>query len=294
MTRIEKLNLIKALGFISPWIIGFAALAVYPILSSLYWSFCDYDVLNKPVYIGVANYTDMVQDSVFWTSLWNTLVYAVFSIPLGLVLSLAIAVLLNQKVRGRSFLRTMFFLPSMVPLVAVSMIWLWMFNGEYSLINHALSYIGIEGPNWLGNPKWTKPSLILMSIWQTGGTMVIYLAALQDVPKYLYESADLDGAGAVRKLWNITIPLISPVIYFNMIMGIIGALQVFAQPYIMFGGGGPNRSALFYAVYLFENAFRDFRLGYACAMAWVLFIIIVSLTWIATRATRKHIYYAGE
>lgn len=293
MTASERREILKGVGFISPWGVGFALLTLYPVGATVYWSLCDYDVLNKPVFVGGLNYADMVTDAVFWQSLWNTLFFAAFSLPLGLVLALAIAILLNQKAKGRSVFRTLFFLPSMVPMVAVAMIWLWVFNGQFGLLNYALSLVGVTGPNWLGDPFWTKPSLIVMSVWQCGGTMVIYLAALQDVPKHLYESADIDGAGPVGKLWHITIPLISPVIYFNLVMGIIGSLQVFALPYIMFDGGGPDRSALFYAVYLFENAFRDFRLGYACAMAWVLFVVIVGLTWLATRATRKHIYYGG-
>ena len=157
-----------------------------------------------------------------------------------------------------------------------------------------LAAIGIEGPQWLSDENWTKPSIVLMSLWGVGNTVVIYLAALQDVPRSLYESAELDGAGAWTKLRSITIPLISPVIYFNLIMGIIGSLQVFAQPFVMLGGGGPNRSALFYAVYLYQNAFEYRQMGYACSMAWVLFILILILTWAATRTTRRHIYYAGE
>jgi len=294
LTRAERLNLGKGLAFISPWLLGFVLLTVYPVGASLYWSFCDYDVLNEPVWVGTLNYSQMFTDSVFWQSLWNTLVYAALSLPLGLGLSLAVAVLLNQQVRGMSLFRTLFFLPAMVPMVAVAMIWLWVLNGEYSLLNYALRQVGIEGPNWLTDPRWVKPALVMMAVWQTGGTMVIFLASLQDVPRPLYESADLDGANPLQKFWHVTVPLISPVIYFNLVMGIIGSLQVFAQPFILFGGeGGPNRAALLYTVYLFQNAFRDFRLGYASAMAWVLFVIIVVLTWIATRATRRHIYYAG-
>jgi len=294
MTRAERWSLCKGLMFISPWLVGFAMLTVYPVAATIYWSFCDYDVLNEPVWVGTLNYTEMAHDSVFWRSLWNTLVFAALSLPLGLALALAVAVLLNQKVMARSVFRTLFFLPAMVPLVAVAMVWLWVFNGEYSLLNSALAAVGITGPNWLGDPAWTKPALVMMAVWQCGGTMVIFLASLQDVPRHLYESAELDGASAWQRFLYVTIPMISPVIYFNLVMGIIGSLQVFAQPFIMFGGeGGPNRSALFYTVYLFQNAFRDFRLGYASAMAWVLFLLILLLTWVATLATRRHIYYAG-
>jgi multiple sugar transport system permease protein len=236
----------------------------------------------------------MATDNVFWISLRNTLYFAAVSIPLCIVVALLIAVLLNNKVQARPAFRTFFFLPSLVPAVAIAMIWLWILNGSFGLLNHVLSVIGIKGPNWLNDPSWTMPAIVLTSVWGVGGSVVTYLAALQDVPRDLYESAEIDGATPWHKLWHITLPMISPVIYFNMVMGIIGALQVFGGPYIMFGGnGGPNRSALFYAVYLYENAFTYNQMGYACAMAWVLFLIILFLTWLATQTTRKHIFYAG-
>jgi len=294
MTRGERRDLLIGLAFISPWILGFLVLTLYPVLASLYYSFCDYDVLSSPIWIGALNYRDMLGDAVFWKSLFNTLRFAAFALPLGLIISLLVAVLLNQSVQGRTVFRTIYFLPSLVPVVASVMIWLWIFNGSFGLLNFALEKIGVKGPQWLTDEHWTMPSLVLMSIWGIGNTVVIYLAALQDVPRHLYESADIDGASAWTKLRHITIPMISPVIYFNLIMGIIGSLQVFCQPYIMMPNGGPNRSALFYAVYLYDNAFTYLRMGYACAMAWVMFLIILLLTWLATRSTRKHIYYAGE
>jgi len=294
MTRREWRNLGIGLAFISPWIIGFLAFTLYPALASIYYSFCDYDVFSRPVWVGLLNYRDMFTDKVFWKSLYNTFYYTIFSLPLCLVVSLLIAVMLNQQIKARPIFRTVYFLPSLVPMVASAMIWLWILNGKYGILNYLLGLLGIQGPDWLADEKWTKPSLILMSVWGVGGSMVIYLAALQDVPRELYESAVIDGASAWQKFFHITIPMISPVIYFNLIMGIIGALQVFAQPYIMFGGGGPNRSALFYAVYLYQNAFDYYEMGFASAMAWVLFIIIFFLTWVATKTTRRHIYYAGE
>jgi len=295
MTRGERRSLWVGLLFVSPWIVGFVAFTLYPVIASMAYSFCDYDVLSKPVWIGTLNYREMLTDSVFWQSLRNTLYFAAFSIPLGLVMSLSVAVLLNQSVRGRSAFRAIFFLPSLIPVVASSMIWLWILNGNFGLLNHALKSIGIaHPPQWLADPAWTKPSLILMSLWGVGHAMVIYLAALQDVPRSLYESADLDGAGAWSRFLHVTLPMISPVIYFNLIMGIIGSLQVFSQAFIMLGGGGPQRSALFYTVYLYLNAFEYRQMGYACAMAWVLFIIILFLTWVATRSTRKLVYYAAE
>lgn len=295
MTRGEKHNLKMGLIFVSPWIAGFLIFTVYIVSASLFYSFCDYDVLSKPVFVGTMNYTDLIHDSVFWKSLYNTLVYAAFALPLGMFVSIFIAILLNMPIKGRPILRTIYFLPSLITLVATSMIWLWIFNGKLGLLNHALKLIGIPGPEWLTNEYYTKPAIVLTTIWGIGNSMVIYLAALQDVPTHLYESAEIDGAGFFKKVWHITLPSISPVIYFNLIMGIIGSLQVFAQPYIMFGGGqgGPNRSALFYSVYLYENAFTYNQMGYACAMAWILFLIILGLTWFATKATRRHIHY-GE
>ena len=294
VTKKEKSHLLLGLAFISPWILGFILVALYPILSSLYWSFCDYDILSKPVWVGTLNYLDMIADDVFWKSLWNTLYFTAFSLPMSLIFSLLIAVLLNNALALRPVFRTIYFLPSMVPLVGVAMVWLWIFNGRYGLLNYGLSFLGIEGPNWLADEYWTKPAIILTVLWQMGGSIVICLAALQDVPRVLYESANIDGASSAHKLWHITIPMISPVLYFNLIMGIINALQVFVQPYIMMGGGGPNRSALFYAVYLYENAFKYNQMGYACAMAWVMLVLVLGLSWLATASTRKHIYYAGE
>jgi len=294
MTRGEKRDMAIGLAFISPWIVGFLVFTLYPVVAATYFSFCDYDVLTKPVWIGALNYKDMFSDDLFWKALYNTLVYAAFSLPLGLMLSLFVAVLLNNSVKGRSIFRTIYFLPSIVPLIGSVMLWLWIFNGKNGLLNTALGHLGIDGPNWLSDPLWTKPSLIIMSLWGIGNAVVIYLAALQDVPKHLYESADIDGASWWCKMIRITFPMISPVIYFNMIMGIIASVQVFVQPFVMMANGGPDRSALFYAVYLFDNAFRYNQMGYACAMAWMLFLIILGLTWTATRATRKHIYYAGE
>ncbi|WP_432798453.1 carbohydrate ABC transporter permease [Poriferisphaera sp. WC338] len=294
MTKRERQQFLLGTCFISPWLIGVVVFMLYPVCMSLYYAFCDFNVLSDPTWIGTTNFTDMARDSVFWKSLYNTFYYAIFSIPLSLILALLVAIMLNQKIMGRSVFRAIYFLPSIVPLIAVAMIWIWLFNGKYGLINYALSFIGIEGPQWLSDPVWTKPTLILVSMWQIGGTVVIFLAALQEVPQTLYESAELDGAGPITRLIHITAPLISPVIYFNLIMGIIGALQVFVTPFVMLGGGGPNRSALFYSVYLYQNAFSYWRMGYASAMAWILFILIASLTILVTLLSRKHVFYAGD
>ena len=271
MTRKQRHNLRLGLLFISPWIVGFLIFGAYPIVMAVYYSFCDYDVLRDAVWVGSLNYQDMVTDDVFWKSLYNTLFYTVVSVPLSLTLALMIAVLLNRPILGRSLFRTFFYIPAIVPLVAVSMIWIWVFEGESGLLNYGLSLIGIDGPQWLTDASWTKPTLILSSVWQTGGAMVLFLAGLQDVPRSLYESADLDGAGPVQQLRHITIPMISPVLYFNMVMGIILSIQEFVKPYIMMPNGGEDRSALLFAVYIYQNAFQYNNMGYACAMAIVLF-----------------------
>ncbi|OGX33476.1 MAG: spermidine/putrescine ABC transporter permease [Omnitrophica WOR_2 bacterium RIFCSPLOWO2_12_FULL_51_24] len=293
MTKEEKRELVKGILFTSPWLVGFSIFVIYPILASFYYSFCNYSVLQPPRFIGLLNYKDLFTDPIFWKSLWNTGYFVIFMIPLGLVTSLSLAMLLNTKVRGMAFYRMIFFIPSLVPMVAGSILWMWIFNGEYGLFNNFLMRVGIpHPPNWLMDIRFAKPAIIIMSLWGLGNMIVIYLAGLQDVPVSLIEAADLDGANWFDKLWNITIPMISPVIYFNVIMAIIGSFQIFSQAYIM-TGGGPQRSTTFYALYLYQTAFEDFRMGYASAMAWILFVIILILTLLITRVSKEKIYYGG-
>jgi multiple sugar transport system permease protein len=293
-------------AFTALWIVGFGVFLLYPVVASFYYSFCDYSILTSPVFIGLENYEKLVQDDVFWLSLKNTVIYAGFSVPLGMVVSLALALLLNVEVKGRAFFRTIFYLPSIVPIVAATMLWLWIFNGQFGILNWVLRPIlGLFGgtpPAWLGDPAWAKPALILMSLWGVGNSMVIFLAGLQDVPKELYESAAIDGASPWRRFWHITLPTISPVVFFNLIMGIIGSLQVFTQVWVIGSAIGPNlnpldgypsRSTLMYTIYLFSTAFYDLRMGYASALAWVLFIIIAVLTWLATRAANRRVHYTN-
>lgn len=293
MTKEEKRDLVKGILFTSPWLVGFSVFVIYPILASFYYSFCYYSVLQPPRFIGFLNYRDLFTDPIFWKSLWNTSYFVIFMIPLGLVTSLSLAMLLNTKVRGMAFYRMIFFIPSLVPTVAGSILWMWIFNGEYGLLNNFLMKVGIpQPPNWLMDVRFAKPAIIIMSLWGLGQMVVIYLAGLQDVPVSLIEAADLDGASWFDKFWNITIPMISPVIYFNVIMAIIGCFQIFSQAYIM-TGGGPQRSTTFYALYLYQTAFEDFRMGYASAMAWILFVIILILTILVTRISKEKIYYGG-
>jgi multiple sugar transport system permease protein len=284
------------LAFVSPWLIGFAAFTLYPVCASIYYSFCDYDVLSRPVWVGLLNYRDMISDDVFWKSVWNTLFFNLIALPVGLFSSLALALLLNQPVRMRGVFRAVYYLPSLVPAVAGSMVWLWILNGRLGILNQGLAAIGFANPpHWLSDPAWTKPSLALISVWGCGNTVVIYLAALQGVPRSLLEAAMIDGASAWRRLVHVTLPAISPVIYFNLLIGIIGGLQVFTSAYVMMSTpGGPERSVLFYAIYIYQNAFEFRHMGYASAMAWILCLLILMLTWLASRLTRSLVYYQAN
>ena len=266
---------------------------LYPLLASIYYSFCEYSVLKPPIFVGFENYTDLMQDEVFWKVVGNTAIYAVISLPIGMVVALSLALLLNSKVKGMAFYRTIFFLPSLVPMVSLAVLWLWLLNGEHGILNEVLKMVGIKGPNWLGDPVWSKPALVVLGAWGAGNAMLIYLASLQDVPTSLLEAAELDGANSWQKTRNVTIPMISPVILFNMIMGIIGTLQVFAVPYVMFPDGSPARSTYFYSMYLFDNAFKFNKMGYASAMGWIMFVIILVLTTTALRFSEKHVHYGG-
>lgn len=279
--------------FASPWVVGFCLFLAFPLLSSIYYSLCDYSVLRPPVFIGGENYQNLFADTLFWTSLRNTAIYTLLVLPATLFVSLGLALLLNTKVRGMSFYRTIFFVPSLVPVVSTAVLWMWLFNNEHGMINQIIGLAGIQGPNWMGDTFWSKPALMIMAVWGTGNAIVIYLAGLQDVPSTLYEAADLDGARPWRKTWHITFPMLSPVILFNGIMGIIGTLQVFVQPYVMFPEGAPARSTYMYTMYLYDNAFRFHKMGYASAMGWILFIIIFVLTMLALRLTEKRVHYGG-
>jgi multiple sugar transport system permease protein len=289
-----KRDLRVGLLFASPWILGFAIFLAYPVIASLYYSFTNFSILRPPSVIGVENYRELAGDSVFRQSLGNTLIYVLGAVPLSTVVAIILAMLLNTKVRGMAYYRTIFFLPSLVPMVALGTLFLWIFNGDYGLLNELLRSGHIDPPNWLGDPAWSKWTLVLISMWGCGQAMVIYLAGLQNVPVSLYEAADLDGAKLWAKTRNVTLPMISPVILFNVIMGIIGALQVFAVPYVMFPGGAPARSTYFIASYLFDNAFQYQRMGYASALGWVMFLITLGLTLIALKVSERHVHYESE
>lgn len=294
MTGSQRKELAKGLAFASPWIIGFTVFTAYAIAASLYYSFCRYDILSPPQWIGLSNYSRLIlDDEVFARSLWNTMYMVIFGLPLGLAGSLAISLLLNARVRGIAIYRTIFYVPSLVPAVALATLWLWLLNTDIGLVNVLLRKIGIAGPGWLTDPAWSKPALILMGLWGVGGSAIIYLAGLQGIPDHLYEAAELDGAGTLMKFRHVTLPMLSPVIFFNLVMGLIGSFQYFTQVYIM-TGGGPQDSTLFYALYLFNRAFVDLKMGYASAMAWVLFAITLACTLIVFKSSARWVYYEGE
>jgi multiple sugar transport system permease protein len=282
--------------FALPWIIGFLTFLSYPLLSSLYFSLTRYSILKQPVFVGFENYRKLFLDDVFLQALGNTFVYAVFAVPLSTIMAITLALLLNAKVKGQAVYRTLFYIPSLVPMVVLGLLWKWIFNAEFGILNAIiksgpLGKLGIQPPNWLGDPFWAKVTLILIAMWGVGNTVVIYLAGLQDVPASLYEAAEIDGASPAQRMRKITLPMISPVIQFNGVMGIIGALQVFAVPFVMFPGGAPARSTYFFSSYLFDTAFKYQKMGYASAMGWVLFIITVILTFAALKLSEKHVVY---
>lgn len=291
----KRSETLVALLFASPWILGFLLFLAYPLGASLYYSFTNYSILRPAKWVGFENYVELANDEVFRIALVNTLQYVVAAVPLGSVMAILLALLLNTKVRGMAFYRTIFYIPSLVPMVALGVLWLWVFNGEYGLLNEFLRAIGFKNPpNWLGDPAWSKTTLILIAMWGAGNAMVIYLAGLQDVPVSLYEAADLDGASGWAKTRNVTLPMISPVILFNVVMSVIGSIQVFAVPYVMFPGGAPARSTYFFTTYLFDNAFRYQRMGFASAMGWIMFLITLALTYLALRLSNKHVHYEAQ
>ncbi len=277
--------------FITPWLIGFLLFTLGPMISSLYLSLTKYDLHSKR-FVGMENYRRLAfEDPLFWQSLRVTVTYALFAVPLGIAGSLLIAVLLNQQVRGQRVFRTLFYLPSLVPTVASALVWSWMFNKDSGILNSALGLFGIPPVGWLFDQKVTLWSFVLMSLWGVGGgRMVIFLAGLQGIPEGYAEAARLDGAGPWKTFRHITLPLLSPVIFFNLILGIIGSFQVFTQAYVM-TNGGPNNASLFYALYLFRNAFEYFKIGKASAMAWVLFVILLGLTLVQFKGAKKWVYY---
>jgi multiple sugar transport system permease protein len=276
-----------------PWIIGFIVFYAYPTLRSLYLSFTHYQIGREPILVGLDNFSRLAQDKDFWQALKVTTLYVLGSVPGSTIIAIGIAMLLAQRIRGISVWRTIYFLPSVVAPVAVAILWSFVFNPEYGLINTLLRYIGIEGPGWVSSQDWALPSLIFMSWWTVGGQVIIYLAGLKNIPKELYEVAEIDGAGPWAKFWNITIPMLSPTIFFNLVLGFIAAFQIFEGPLVL-TQGGPNDATLTYMLNLYKQAFELGSLGYASALAWILFIIIMALTAVIIRSSSLWVYYESE
>jgi multiple sugar transport system permease protein len=283
-------------AFISPWLIGFLVFVAGPFVASIYLSFTRYEVVTSPVWVGLSNYRRLLgSDPLFWKALGITLKYALVAVPVGIVAGVALALLLNLRVGGISVYRTVFYLPAIVPIVATSVIFVWLLNPQIGLVNQFLQAMGTAAkvcPAWLQSTRWAFWSLVFMSLWAVGGSMIIYLAGLKDIPVALYEAAVIDGASAWQRTRHITLPMLTPVIFFNLVMGVIGAFQYFTQAYIM-TQGGPEDSTHFYALYLFNRAWRYLDMGYASAMAWILFLIVMVLTIVIFKTHRRWVHYGG-
>jgi multiple sugar transport system permease protein len=283
--------------FALPWIIRLFTLHIYPMLAAFYYGFTRYTVLQPPVWVGLDNYVKIfTRDELPMQALYNSVYYSIGSVPLSLILALFLAILLNQKIHGLSFFRSVFFIPSVVPSVASAVLWLWILNPRVGLINFVLTSVGLPRVPWLVSPVWIKPAFILMSLWGIGWTTVIFVAGLQDIPRHLYEAAEIDGAGLLGKFRHVTLPLLSPTIFFNLVTGIIGSLQIFGPAFIILAGpvGGPQNAALFYVLYLFQQAFDYINMGYASALAIVIFLVILLLTLLVFKSSSLWVYYEAE
>jgi multiple sugar transport system permease protein len=279
---------------ISPWLVGFLAFTAGPIVVSFLLSLAKWDILSPPTFIGLANFQQILHDPLFSKAVYNTLVYTVVNVPLSLAGSLSLALILNRRVPGVSVFRTLFYLPELTPVVAASLIWAWILNTHFGIVNYFLSKLSLPPVPWLESTKWALASLILINLWTVGGSrMLIFLAGLQGVPEELYEAAALDGASAWIRLLHVTLPMISPVIFFNFLLGIIGSFQVFTPAYVI-TNGGPADSTLVYVLYVYRNAFQYFRMGYASAMAWVMLLVLLGFAWMQLRLMQRWVYYEGE
>lgn len=285
-------NLSTGLLWIAPWAIGFVVFLLVPVLLALRTSFSDYGLIEQPLFIGTENYEELLGDSLFWIALRNTAVYAVAAVSLNLAVSLGIALLLELPLRGREFVRTLVFAPTLVPIVAAAVGWLWLYQPETGLLNRMLAAIGIQGPDWLGDANWALASLVIMGAWVVGSQVVIFTAALRDVPTELHEAAALDGAGAARRFWSVTLPSISPAILFNGVTSVIWALQVFATPLVM-TRGGPEQSTQVISLYIYQNIFQYGRMGYASALAWLQVLVVIAATYGALKLSNRFVHYRG-
>lgn len=292
MTKLFNKKNLTIFAFTSPWVIGFLSFGIYPIIISFYYSLCQYDVLREPMFIGLENYRTIIyEDAYFWKTIWNTLYYTIFRVPINIFLSLLIAILLNRTLKASGLIRATFFLPSLISGVALSVIWIWIFNPQIGLLNTILAFFGLKGPLWLQDENWSKLSLVIMSTWSIGGgRMLVFLAALQNVNPNLYEALKLDGGNDLQCFWHITLPLISPVIFLWSVIEVIASMQIFTEAFIM-TKGGPLESTLFYNLYLYNQAFENFNMGYASALAWILLVITLIITLAQFRLSKKYVYY---
>jgi multiple sugar transport system permease protein len=291
--RARRLRL--GLLFISPWIVGYCVFYLYPFLASLYYSFTRFTGIGNPVFTGLSNYSGLLHDSMFHTAVFNTVYYTVIEVPFSTVVALGLALLLNMKVRGQAVYRTLFYIPSIVPVVASSLIFVWIFQPSFGIVNALLSDVHITGPAWFFSITWSKPTFILLGLWGLGQPMVIYLAALQGVPKEMYEVAALEGASAWSRLRRITIPMISPVILFNVILSLVLSIQYFTQAQVIESPpGSPGTSTMFYVTYYYQQAFQDLHLGYASAMAFLMFVGVLIVTVVLLRTSSRWVYYENE
>ena len=280
--------------FLLPWAVGFLAFVVGPVIASLVLSFTKYEVVTPPTFVGVSNFVDMfTKDPRFTLSLGNTAYYVVFFVPLHMVVALSLALLLNQKIAGMPLYRTLYYVPSIVPLVAGSILWVWILQPQWGLVNSLLGLVGIKGPMWLASLTWSKPSMILMALWGSGSSMIICLAGLQGVPQHLHEAAAIDGASTLQRFRHITLPMLSPTLFFMLVLAVINSFQVFTTAYIM-TNGGPAESTLFYMLYLYRRAFVFLDMGYASGMAWILFIAVLLLTILQFGLANRWVYYESE
>jgi multiple sugar transport system permease protein len=287
---LRKRGILAGYLFIAPVILGYLIWVAGPMLVAIWLSLTEWDMLRPATFVGLSNYQQMLHDDLFWKSLAVTFYFTLVSVPLSLALSFAVALLVNVNLRGIALFRMLFYLPSIVPLVVNAVLWLWIFNSELGLLNAVLHWFGIPKVLWFQDSNWAMPALIIMSQWSIGGSMIIFLAGLQGIPQHLYEAAEIDGANYWQRFWNVTIPMMSPVIFFNLVIGLIGALQTFVPGYLM-TQGGPQNSTLFYGLYIFRSAFRDFKMGYAAALSWVLFAIVLLLSLFVFRYIGRLVYY---
>jgi len=281
--------------FALPWVIGLLVFYFYPLMSSIFYSLTDFNGMRMTAFVGLDNYTNLFSDNVFWISIRNTLFYAALVVPIGIIFGVSVALLINIHSKAQGIYRVIAFLPTLVPIVASAIIWQWLLNSQFGLVNNVLYDLGVQNPPpWFGNANWAKPAMALIAQWGIGTTILTYLAGLQDIPMQYYEAATIDGAGVFRRFWSITLPLLTPVIFFNLVMSIIAACQQFVLPMMISPDGNPANTMMFYAMFLYRNAFSYLKMGYANAMAWMMFVVIMALTAFIYGTSSRWVHYLGE